>query len=510
MVLLSSASCRRQTNRFVGIVVLLSVTTLAPLWRSSRTLPVSVTTESSPTHHSHSRVETVFLDGKPFEAKLRTLYRQVPEFTDVTQTYDYTDSSDHEGKMERRYFPLHENDDQCKPMADWQSTFYPTCNEFHSSDMPEALRERDLWMLSKKGYWRFAWEAVEARDKKWTDRSWTKYPHDSSIVLRTFKLEHDYEEGYFENNRVDAIAMERLTKSPYVINMYGFCGMSVVTEFAGHHVAQVVDKKKPLEKLELAKMIAQGVADVHGIDGDGQVSLVHNDLNFANIVIGKNHSRPLINDFNVAVLMMKRNDTGAACPFTSHYPNPQWRAPEEQVDESTGKTSKMLTEKIDIYALGNVMYRFAVGGSPWKRPDGRSLTTEQKREIAVLKMVNGTLPHVPDEVRQSPDPAIKSLLKIMRECYRHQPKLRPTAMEVVDMLQTAIDEYKEMEAAARKRILEKKAKKEADKTKTENIKPKKEADKLKKDRKLKVKKSRRNAKTAEKKKKGRHERVALR
>ena len=464
MHLFSSTSCRRQTNRFVSIVTLLAITTLAPLWRSSRTLPVSVTTDTiAPTKQHRDRVETIFLDGVSFEAKpTRTLYRQVPEFTDVTQTYDYTDSSDHDGVMERRVFPLHEYDDQCRPMADWQSTFYPTCNEFHAHDASDALVERDLWLLSKKGYWRYAWEMVEGRGTKWTDKSWNKYPHDSSIVLRTFKLEHDYEEGYFENNRVDAIAMERLTKSPYVINMYGFCGMSVVTEFAGQQISRVVDKKKPLEKLELAKMIAQGVADVHGIDGDdNQVSLVHNDLNFANIVIGKNHSRPIINDFNVAVLMMKRNDTNRACPFTSHYPNPQWRAPEEQVDES-GKTSKLLTEKIDIYALGNVMYRFAVGASPWKKKDGRSLTPEEKLEIAQLKRVNGTLPYVPEEVRYSVDPATKSLLKIMRECYRHQPKLRPTAREVVDMLDKAIEEYKVLESAARKRILEKKAKSEAE------------------------------------------------
>ena len=485
LVHFSSASCRRQTNRFIAVVVLLSIATLAPLWRSSRTLPVVITTtESSPSHYHHKRVETIFLEGTPFAAKVpRTLYRQVPEFTDVTQTYDYTDSSDHEGTMERRIFPIHENDDMCVPMApEWQSTFYPTCNEFHAYDAAEALKQQDLWLLSKKGYWRYAWEVVEGKDKNWTDKSWTKYRHDSSLVLRTFKLEHDYEEQYYENNRVDAIAMERLTKSPYVIDMYGFCGMSVVTEFAGQQISQVVDKKKPLEKLEMAKMIAQGVADVHGIDGEDQVTLVHNDLNFANILIGKNHSRPMINDFNIAVLMMKRNDTGEPCPFTSHYPNPQWRAPEEQVDESTGKTSKLMTEKIDIYALGNVMYRFAVGRSPWKKTSGRSLTPEEKLEIARLKMLNGTLPYVPDEVRQSPDPATKSLLKIMRECYRHQPKLRPTATEVVDMLQVAIDEYKEMEAAARERYLKRKADTDAEDKPTKDRKLKRDGKKKKKRR----------------------------
>ena len=139
--------------------------------------------------------------------------------------------------------------------------------------------------------------------------------------------------------------------------------------------------------------------------------------------------------------MMKWNDTGEACTFASHYPNPQWRGPEEQVDEN-GKTSKLLTEKVDIYALGNVMLRFAVGHSPWKHADGRSLTPDEKREISKLKMTNGALPDVPDEVQHSQNPATKALLSIMRECYRHQPELRPSAKEIVEQLQTAIDEYK--------------------------------------------------------------------
>jgi serine/threonine protein kinase len=139
--------------------------------------------------------------------------------------------------------------------------------------------------------------------------------------------------------------------------------------------------------------------------------------------------------------MMKRNDTGEACPFTSHYPNPQWRAPEEQVDEN-GVKSKLLTEKVDIYALGNVMFRFAVGHSPWKRPDGRSLTLEEKREIANLKMKQGKLPHVPHEIRHLEEPATMALLSVMNECYRHRPELRPSAKEIVKQLQTAIDDYK--------------------------------------------------------------------
>ena len=52
-----------------------------------------------------------------------------------------------------------------------------------------------------------------------------------------------FEEDYFEHNRVDAVAMERLTSSPNVVNIFGFCGHSVMTEFAdGSRVGELADK----------------------------------------------------------------------------------------------------------------------------------------------------------------------------------------------------------------------------------------------------------------------------
>jgi hypothetical protein len=192
MRLISCKSCRRRTNAIGGVVLvlpLLSMTTLVPLMRLLSikwSLPTTTESNFSPFHLS-SRIVTVFLDGEPFTAKLRTLYRDIPEFTDVTQSYPYTDSSDFDGIMDRRIFPQHDHDDTCVPMSDWQSTFYPTCNEFHAFDAQEALEDRDMWMISEKGYWRYAWEVVKNRTKQWTDKSWEKYSHDASIVLRTFK-----------------------------------------------------------------------------------------------------------------------------------------------------------------------------------------------------------------------------------------------------------------------------------------------------------------------------------
>lgn len=254
-----------------------------------------------------------------------------------------------------------------------------------------------------------------------------------------FRLEHDMEEAFFENNRVDAIAMERLTASPYVMSIYSFCGMSVVTEYAGKELASVAANLNSTEKLEIATQVAQGVADVHSIDE--RVSLVHNDINLANLVFTQDR-RPVLNDFNIAILLMKHNTTGDTCPFVSHFPNPQWRAPEEQVysEEESTNNPPLVTEKIDIYGLGNVFYRLAVNSSPWKVPGENKLNAEQKLHIAMLKRSNGALPDVPEYISNSTDPAIQTLLEAMYQAYRYDPKERPSAAELVAFLKEGLQQ----------------------------------------------------------------------
>ena len=121
------------------------------------------------------------------------------------------------------------------------------------------------------------------------------------------------------------MAMERLTSSPHVINIFGSCGNSVITEFAdGERVGTLADTKKkiPLERLKIARDIASGLADLHSIDGD-EVTFVHFDVNLANVVsIG---GRLKLNDFNIGVMLRRNQTSGETCGFSADYPNPQVR-----------------------------------------------------------------------------------------------------------------------------------------------------------------------------------------
>ena len=271
--------------------------------------------------------------------------------------------------------------------------------------------------------------------------------------------------------------MERLTASPYIINIYGFCGLTVVQEYGGKDLSKALagGKMSSLSKLNLAKQVAEGLYHIHSVrDSNGafnndmsdehretkrhQVTLVHNDINLANLLFSVDN-RPMLNDFNIATLVMRHNITGEMCPFYSHFPNPQWKAPEEQVindgndeednvdiDSTLRHTHELDTafpivnEKVDIYALGNVYYRLVTGLNPWRPPKADRLSDADKMLVARMKKFDGATPPIPDALilHAQTDPALQTILDVMNLCYRYHPADRPTAYEIVELFDDAI------------------------------------------------------------------------
>jgi hypothetical protein len=132
------------------------------------------------TNHSHSHNHTsssirVYYPMKLLPPALRNNDTNAHD-NDVTRFYPTVDSQD--TSMERRIWPQHELDPHCEPMADWQTTFYPICNELHGTDMMDSLVNDDLQLLSSKGFWRHAWQ-IEANQNITT-------------VLKTFKYVDAY------------------------------------------------------------------------------------------------------------------------------------------------------------------------------------------------------------------------------------------------------------------------------------------------------------------------------
>mmetsp|Transcript_16391 Transcript_16391/g.24037 ORF Transcript_16391/g.24037 Transcript_16391/m.24037 type:complete len:688 (-) Transcript_16391:313-2376(-) len=411
---------------------------------------------------------------------LQTIEQYPAIQSDITQQYPLYSSDDirisnnsHSGGkgMKRRLYPDNEVEPgECVPyQPEWQSTFYPNCNAFHELELGQGLLRKSVDLVGLKGFWRHAWKVLDVDgllgdgvshlDLGKTD-SLGKYDGRSRrllgdiqeeklaipVVLKTLKYEHNYEENYYETNRIDAVAMERLTSSPHVMNIYGYCGQSALTEFATTQLKKLVDKLNRRGRLYLARDIASGMADVHNIGnaGEGNATLVHNDINPSNIMVS--YGVPKFNDFNIGIMMEWNQKKSRPCRFWNHHPNAQWRAPEEQPDgHHLSKTP--LSEKIDIYALGNIFFRIIVGVDPWRAYRGASGRVEdnEKMLIAELKRTTGTAPPVKESVEKSKDPAVVAIREVMYKCFRKDPEKRPSAKQIVKDLERAIKDMKRME-----------------------------------------------------------------
>ena len=332
---------------------------------------------------------------------------------------------------------------ECVPMEDWQTTFKPTCNSLHEMDMPFLLNKEAYSLVSNKGFWRNAWNV----DMTIAENGMSPV---NNIVIKSLKYYHEPNDETFELNRVDGVAMEQLTHSRYVTDIYGYCGSTSLQEFAGGNLAKFLPKLKPVEKLGMAAWIANGVADIHEVGkkaGGNKVagnnttaaSLIHNDINMDNILLGDRDGVrvPLINDFNIAIFRKKDSLTGAPCKFRGRFFNPQWMAPEQMFtkDREDGLSIGYLDEKIDVYALGNILYKIAVGNSPWKYNfnKAKKILEEHKEKITKTKLKGGK-PKVPDDVKNSTDLSIQAVLTAMDRCYRNDPDVRPSAREISEYL----------------------------------------------------------------------------
>lgn len=82
------------------------------------------------------------------------------EFSDNTQFYPVVDSTD-DPRAEKMEMRKPYEDEQCAPMADWQTTYNPSCNGMHELDVENGYNERegkDLLLFGTGGFWRNAWK----------------------------------------------------------------------------------------------------------------------------------------------------------------------------------------------------------------------------------------------------------------------------------------------------------------------------------------------------------------
>jgi len=114
----------------------------------------------------------------------------------------------------------------CEPQYEWQTKSFPNCNDVHQMDILTRVRtlnpaEEGEGILLARGGYRDVW-MMEHNDQI-TD--------DSEVVaMKTLLYEHPWTERNMDRHRRDALATDRLTGSPYALNLYVHIDNSVKTQ----------------------------------------------------------------------------------------------------------------------------------------------------------------------------------------------------------------------------------------------------------------------------------------
>jgi serine/threonine protein kinase len=244
-------------------------------------------------------------------------------------------------------------------------------------------------------------------------------------VIKMMKGEHDVDTRNFDRHRRDALVMERLTSSPYIVSVYSFCGNTVFTEFVGETLDEVIkdnrtvypSRNTPRARLKLALDVAKGIQALHEVDGG---PIAHTDIQSEQFLVDKS-GRVKLNDFNRCRFVAHRNKTGEVCGFRIPSAPGAFRSPEEYEDSG-------LSEKLDIYSTTNVLYEILTGYEIWK---------DDRISKIRAKVMNGEKPPIPSEYLQpgSPDAGLVTLIGLGHE---KSPDQRINASQMVAELESLL------------------------------------------------------------------------
>jgi serine/threonine protein kinase len=254
--------------------------------------------------------------------------------------------------------------------------------------------------------------------------------HDDSLfAMKTLRVDRLFDRTSLEMQQIDALVMERHTKSKRTLNMFGFCGQTSIVDFAVSDAQEelIVDMS-PKKTLEVAIDMAQSVADLHRIlEEDGNhLAFVHNDITPHNFVRVTPNGPLLLNDFNLVTLQCWDDEKRIPLGFDRVHKYllraPVWLAPEQL-------TEKILTEKIDVYALGAVLFYLLTKHKMYSFEDNK-LTEDEIRKM----IMSSTSPTLPSHITSSQSKEIQAIIHAVKLATNPRPDERPSAQEIVDFL----------------------------------------------------------------------------
>jgi serine/threonine protein kinase len=296
-------------------------------------------------------------------------------------------------------------------------------------------------------------------------------------VLKMMKSEHPYDQRNFQRHRRDALVMELLSASRHAVPIYGYCAQTVLTQSISHSLEDVIYARENEEvrtwspkggyrtspkleswmgrdengellatretevgRIKLALGVFRGLMDLHEGVGyknkNGSVvewlPIIHADIQAKQYLVDATTGHIYLNDFNRCRFVTKKDEksngtsTNAtpleSCPVYIPTAPGASRSPEEY-DHAP------LSEKLDVYSAGNILYGIITGLRPWNNERGKHIKS---------KIQQGIRPEVNETIRSgSVDGQLSMLLDWV---YEGDVTKRASAKEIVGELERLLEE----------------------------------------------------------------------
>mmetsp|Transcript_19566 Transcript_19566/g.22673 ORF Transcript_19566/g.22673 Transcript_19566/m.22673 type:complete len:284 (-) Transcript_19566:1154-2005(-) len=263
------------------------------------------------------------------------------------------------------------------------------------------------------------------------------YTHDndgSRYVVKSLVWEGtDFRVRDKERHRRDANAYSMLQSSDHVMNIYGYCVNGAIFDYATQGTLQNALRREEDhphwtsdEKLLYAWQVMKALTDLHGVGNiHDSAAISHTDMAADQYLWFDGKFR--LNDFNRARFIRWNEKKQEACPFWIGAAPGKHRSPEEYQDDLP------LTEKIDVYSAGNILWQILVGSE--------EIPLKKKSKDARKQVIAGDV-HISEEsFERKLDDKEKAILKAKEMCHIYDPKKRRTAAEVEKYLRSKLEKF---------------------------------------------------------------------
>ena len=333
---------------------------------------------------------------------------------------------------------------KCQPMHEWQTTHRPSCNVVHESSfgfvhplgwkydqVPDEpfdyyqLRDDGKLFLDMDEQVRM----VAGGAYRWV---WMIREYDGTKrALKTLRIDDkttNFDLRNFDRHRRDAVAMDQLTKSKLIVDMYGYCSNTGLFDWGeGGDLTNIFDVETMIPTKERLLMIAynmsMSVHEAHNFDDRGRATLAHTDVKSDQFVFQDGYYR--LSDFNRVRLLLWNEAENSTCGFRVARNGGTWRSPEEYSYEDE-------SEKVDVYSLGNVLYFLLTKADPWEGVRSKTVYDE---------VMAGKRPEIPKEILESDSIYDRYMIQAINMAWTHDQYKRPGALEVAHRLMEGIREY---------------------------------------------------------------------